>query len=282
MADLLFWNTLIESVDWLNENQTEQFTPKSLIQKILDSAVLATKPLTGAPLTPTVIKALLPRGVQMASVWLFPKQREIGEFEKRMNERMIEAHGALVTGGVYTGHIHKQAIPLLPFQIADLITHGNIEIGLVHENQLDGYKLRESEHGFILPVGTPHIATIESCGITRDDLLSLANQLSESVINQAGDEAMQAPPLEHWKLIIQRHAYKVWQRELDYGGTPSVSNTKDEIAKWCVDNDVRTDSGNVHPTAEYLRSHVLSSKHWKNRPTKRTPRPEQPEQTEQT
>ena len=184
MAELLFWNTLSESANWLGETLGEQVTPKSLIQKILDRAVLVTKPLTGAPLPPTVIKALLPRGVRIASVWLFPKQSDVGEFEKRMNERMVQVHGVPVTGGIYTGHVQKQVIPLLPFQIADLITHGNIEIGLVHENQLDGYKFRESECGFILPVGTPHVATLETCGINRDDLLALADQLSA---NDAGD-----------------------------------------------------------------------------------------------
>ena len=106
---------------------------------------------------------------------------------------------------------------------------------------------------------------------------------SASDADPAGMKIKQSaePPLDHWKLRIQRQACLVWQRVFDYGGTPSVSNTKNEIAKWCVDNDVRTDSGNVHPTAEYIRTHVLSSNHWKNRPTKRTPRPEQPEQTEQ-
>lgn len=229
MAELLFWNTLSESANWLGETLGEQVTPKSLIQKILDRAVLVTKPLTGAPLPPTVIKALLPRGVRIASVWLFPKQSDVGEFEKRMNERMVQVHGVPVTGGIYTGHVQKQVIPLLPFQIADLITHGNIEIGLVHENQLDGYKFRESECGFILPVGTPHIATLETCGINRDDLLVLANQLGASGIAQA-DDAQILTDVRFWattdSLVEAFEPYGLTEEKIRNGSTKYIEDAK--------------------------------------------------------
>jgi len=185
MAELLFWNTLIESVEWLNERQGEQFTPKSLIQKILDKAQT-----TGTPFPPTIIKTALPRDTQLASLLLFPKEGDIGEFEIHMNERMTIAHGTpFIKGCIYTGYLSANAIPLYPAQIAELIIHGNIEISVIHENQLCGYKFRDSECGYILPVGAKHIATIETCGINRDDLLGLLEQLdkSKSLVPSASD-----------------------------------------------------------------------------------------------
>ena len=100
--------------------------------------------------------------------------------------------------------------------------------------------------------------------------------------NQAGDKEKQAPPLEHWKLRVQQYAAELWQRILDSGANPTVQNTKDQIAKWCVENNVKTGTNNngVYPSAEYLRTHVLG-KDWTNKPKNPTKKPEQPEQTEQ-
>ena len=192
MAELLFWNTLSESANWLGETLGEQVTPKSLIQKILDRAESA-----GRPFPPTIIKALLPRDVRLASVWLLDKKGDIGEVDRRINERLTEVFGEPpIKGSLYTGDISAKAIPLYPAQIADLIVHGNLEVSLIHENQLGGYKLRDGEYGYILPIGTPHIATIETCGINRDDLLALANQLSASGITQAGDAQAAPEPVQ--------------------------------------------------------------------------------------
>ena len=175
MQEPFIWNTLTESVDWLNKNQAEQFTPKLLIQKILDKAQTA-----GTPYPPTIIKTLLPRGMPLASLLLFPKESDMGEFEMRRNERMIKAYGEPFSkGSMYTGYISADAIPLLPAGIADLIIRGDVEISLIHENQLRGHKFRSSEFGFVMPSGAIHVATIENCGINRNDLKELLEQLNK-------------------------------------------------------------------------------------------------------
>lgn len=184
MADLLFWNTLTESANWLSETLGEQITPKGLIQKVLDRAK---SPSKVSPFPPTIIKASLPRGVRLASLWLLPKWRDIGEVDRRMNERMTEMYGEPpFKGSLYTQNIIAEFIPLLPAQIADLIIHGNVEISYIDERQLFGYTFRDTEFGVFLPSGTKHAATIETCGISRDDLLALANELSASDVVKAG------------------------------------------------------------------------------------------------
>ena len=64
-----------------------------------------------------------------------------------------------------------------------------------------------------------------------------------------------------WKARVQAEAAALWIRIRKSGGTPKVYNIKDDMARWCRANDVKTDDG-VYPSAGYLRTHVLSSKHW--------------------
>lgn len=86
----------------------------------------------------------------------------------------------------------------------------------------------------------------------------------------------------NWKMKIQAEATALFLRLYESGANPTVSSTKDDLAKWCQKNNVRTDTG-IFPNAQYLRSHVLSGKHWKkpDRPLKRKEQTEQTEQTEQ-
>lgn len=176
VSDLLFWNTLADSVDWLNkEKQAKQFTPKSLIQTILDNSEIAEEPYS-----PTIIKTILPRETNLAPVILFPKQGDIGEFEKHINAHMTREYGALHgEDAVYSGpKFRAAAIPLYPSQLRQLILYGTVEISSIQQGQIAGCrKLRENECLFILPVGTDHVTTIETCGIGRDDLLELLEKL---------------------------------------------------------------------------------------------------------
>ena len=239
MADLLIWNTLSESANWLSETLGEQVTPKSLIQKILDRAESA-----GRPFPPTIIKALLPRDVRLASVWLLPKKSDIGEVDKRINERLTEVFGeSPIKGTLYTGDISAKAIPLYPAQIADLIIHGNLEVSLIHENQLGGYKLRDGEYGYILPIGTRHIATLETCGINRDDLLALANQLGASGIAQSGDAQASASdsnqadkelePDAPWIIFCKSQIDDIFQSRIASGQACGVGYLADELVARC-------------------------------------------------
>lgn len=269
MADLLFWNTLSESANWLGETLGEQVTPKSLIQKILDRAKSA-----GSPFPPTIIKALLPRDVRLASVWLLPKKSDVGEVDRRINERLTEVFGEPpIKGTFYTGDISAKTILLYPAQIADLIIHGDVEVSLIHENQLVGYRFRDGEVGYVLPVGTPHIATIETCGINRDDLLALANQLSASGITQAGDAQAAAEPVQTdsspandekkklpWEILCEEQRDDVYLAQIASGKTAPKKWVAQELAGRCKVKGYVTKNGKP-VQAKYIERHALNR--WK-------------------
>ncbi|TAL89588.1 MAG: hypothetical protein EPN46_02425 [Candidimonas sp.] len=79
----------------------------------------------------------------------------------------------------------------------------------------------------------------------------------------AGDDKGQneTPPPLNWKMKVQVEATAMFKRLRKAGAQPAVYSIVDDLAKWCRNNGVRTDSG-IYPTSGYLRTHVLSRKHW--------------------
>ena len=71
------------------------------------------------------------------------------------------------------------------------------------------------------------------------------------------------PPINtnNWKMKIQSEAASRFKRLQKSGASPTVHSIVGDIAKWCRDNDVKTDGG-IYPSANYLRTHVLGGKHW--------------------
>lgn len=65
----------------------------------------------------------------------------------------------------------------------------------------------------------------------------------------------------NWKMQIQAEATAHCLRLRKAGASPTTNSIVDSMAKWCVDNNVRTDGG-IFPRASYLRTHVLGGKHW--------------------
>lgn len=65
-----------------------------------------------------------------------------------------------------------------------------------------------------------------------------------------------------WKMKIQAEATALCLRLYEQGCNPTIHSIKDDLATWCRENGIVTDSG-IHPSSEYLRVHVLSSRHWK-------------------
>jgi hypothetical protein len=70
------------------------------------------------------------------------------------------------------------------------------------------------------------------------------------------------PNAENWKMRIQAEATSMIQRGREHGAQPTVYSIIGDLARWCVKNNVRTANG-IHPSAGYIRAHVLSSKYWK-------------------
>jgi len=72
------------------------------------------------------------------------------------------------------------------------------------------------------------------------------------------DAAFALPP---WKMQIQAEATAMFKRLRKAGAQPKVHSVVESLAVWCRKNGVKTGTG-IYPSAGYIRTHVLSSKHW--------------------
>lgn len=74
-------------------------------------------------------------------------------------------------------------------------------------------------------------------------------------------QIMEAPqPSDNWKMRIQAQAAILWRATIATGATPTKNNIKTDLAKWCRENNVTTDSS-IFPSEDYIYRHVL--RHWK-------------------
>lgn len=65
----------------------------------------------------------------------------------------------------------------------------------------------------------------------------------------------------NWKMKVQAEATAMYLRLYEAGANPTIRSIKDDLATYCRKESITTDTG-ILPTGEYLRSHVLSKKHW--------------------
>ena len=77
----------------------------------------------------------------------------------------------------------------------------------------------------------------------------------------ASDGPAPLPAVPNWKMLIQAEADAHCLRLRKAGANPTKHSILDSMAQWCRDNNVMTD-GNIFPSANYLRAHVLGGKHW--------------------
>ena len=69
------------------------------------------------------------------------------------------------------------------------------------------------------------------------------------------------PITANWKMRTQAEAHRLFLVLRASGANPTVHSILDQMASWCRKNDVKASRG-TYPSAEYLRVHVLSGKHW--------------------
>lgn len=93
--------------------------------------------------------------------------------------------------------------------------------------------------------------------INFDGLLEGLNAATPAPVKTASDGGA----IPNWKMQIQAEATAHCLRLRKAGANPTTNNIVDSMATWAKDNDVMTD-GNIFPTANYLRTHVLGGKHW--------------------
>lgn len=64
-----------------------------------------------------------------------------------------------------------------------------------------------------------------------------------------------------WRSEVQKAAYFRWCQSLAHGSNPSVHSISEEMARWCVENNVKNDY-NQRPSAGSIRNSVLNAKSW--------------------
>ncbi len=93
-----------------------------------------------------------------------------------------------------------------------------------------------------------------------DGVPEVAEIPAAPVVAESADDGV-TPATPNWKMRIQAEATAFCLRLQKVGANPTKSSVLKPMTKWCVENEVRTD-GNIFPSANYLRTHVLGGKHW--------------------
>lgn len=70
-------------------------------------------------------------------------------------------------------------------------------------------------------------------------------------------------PTNNWILTIQTEAARHWRQLVTSGCSPTRNNIKEDLAKWCRENNVKTYSSGICPTGDYIYRHVISTAKWK-------------------
>jgi hypothetical protein len=87
---------------------------------------------------------------------------------------MSEVFGPLPNGMIYIREPYLDVVPIVFKDLRGLMLHGKTELSiLVGYDRVEPYEML-----WIMPYGSSHRATIETCGINRADLLALGAALS--------------------------------------------------------------------------------------------------------
>lgn len=144
--------------------------------------------------------------------------------------------------------------------------------GDMHRLEADGshafVNLTRAQDGAVMKIEPSITVPIKELKFKREDLEELSSALKKpaptvaDVATASSSPANDGKATTHWKMLIQIEATDLFKRLRNAGASPTVRSTVDTLAKWCRDNNIKTDGG-IFPCANYLRVHVLSGKHWK-------------------
>lgn len=81
------------------------------------------------------------------------------------------------------------------------------------------------------------------------------------IVEPVMDGSATLPAVPNWKMLIQAEAAELFLRLLASGANPTPHSLVKPMAKWCRDNEIKTD-GNINPSEGYIRTHVLGGFHW--------------------
>jgi hypothetical protein len=167
MNEPLFWNPLADAAAWLTQKTGRVMDARALVDTIAQMG----RP--GDP-APTIVKAMLPQGLNFAVVTIGATQpkSEAGKFE---DDQLTKRYGPLPSCMSYLRAAFPTVAPLCVNHLLLLLMRGEVSLMFVDDPRLpNGAKIQ------LMPFGTEHTATLDTCGINRADLLALCDKLSQT------------------------------------------------------------------------------------------------------
>lgn len=177
MIEPLFWNPLPDAAAWLTQKTGRRMDARTLVDTVTQMGEEGNR-------APTIIKAMLPTGLNFASLAILairkPAPQPESDVEKFLRERLAKLFGPLPVGVSYLSVAYPTTAPLCVNYLLQLLMHGEFTTGLVMDkNPSDGGMV------WLMPWGTEYTATLETCGINRADLLALGDKLTPPAQNTA-------------------------------------------------------------------------------------------------
>ena len=172
MNEPLFWNPLPEAAKWLSEKTGRPFDARALIDLIAGSGKRQGDP------TPTIINAALPSNYRYATIHRGDPKLSGKKKDESLNKMLTNLFGKLPSQYVYISWNFipdlkvVSSCPLPDYELLQLLVHGRIGISRLYHPNLGVY-----EQVWLMPYGSEYEATIETCGINRDDLIALGDRL---------------------------------------------------------------------------------------------------------
>jgi hypothetical protein len=124
---------------------------------------------------------------------------------------------------------------------------------------LDWLTIGTNDHPRIHPIGfAPELKN------ARSRSKSSMKALEKALAGSNEEAPISAPEIRvkgAWRLRVQEAAFYRWCVIYAAGANPSVHGISPDMARWCVENNVKNDY-NQHPTAGSIRNSVLNAKNW--------------------
>lgn len=191
MTEPLHWNPLPDAARWLTECTGTHFDVLSL----LDRVIQISRP--GNP-EASPIQALLPRNIKLARIVLVINDDDLQKAP--IHQWLTSAYGTLpFNRAAYVGEVYRLATYALNGNhLVDLALYKEVEILLLTNEGIDkslngGHMREEGETVWVMPYGSKHIATLDSCGIFRSDLVDLARRIAVEPRKQPAAEPSELP-----------------------------------------------------------------------------------------
>lgn len=246
MQDPLLWNPLPDAAAYLTHKTG----------RIIDARMLAdivARLGKQGEITPTIIKALVPRTLDFAVIAM-PGHPEIDEYLNSFeHEYLTEDFGPLPGGMAYIGVSYPTVAPLAVNELVELVMYGE-----KHLRVLLGHEPKDKpEMVWIMPWGTSHKATLETCGITRDDLIALGEALTAPA---SGVRKEPAKTARAWQDEARAIADELDTRDAQLCTHDSLTNLADRVAAEMRERNIKGPRGPV--TGSTIRREALQGGLW--------------------